>query len=152
MKGISFVVGKNLHEPNSPSNVRAKIRCSSTAGTRIFVTSKRWWSIISFDLFDTKAKLLPSTMRSSSRVLRLLRVQQSSVKFKGTSESLEPCVMHALIAEHMFTPNLDAHTGDDAIIDTFTQEDHRHVHPRGFGPLCALENCGEQDDDGSKEG
>ena len=23
----------------------------------------------------------------------------------------------------MFTPNLDAHTGDDAIIDTFTQED-----------------------------
>jgi hypothetical protein len=38
MKGISFVVGKNLHEPNSPSNVRAKIRCPSTAGTRIFVT------------------------------------------------------------------------------------------------------------------
>ena len=30
---------------------------------------------------------------------------------------------HALIADHMFTPNLDAYTGDDAIIDTFTQED-----------------------------
>ena len=30
---------------------------------------------------------------------------------------------HALIAEHMFTPNLDTYTGDDAIIDTFTQED-----------------------------
>ena len=30
---------------------------------------------------------------------------------------------HALIAEHMFTPNLDRHTGDDAIIDTFTRED-----------------------------
>jgi hypothetical protein len=61
MKGISFVVGKNLREPNSPSNVRAKIRCPSTAGTRIFVTSKRWWSIISLDLFDTKAKTFPST-------------------------------------------------------------------------------------------
>jgi hypothetical protein len=30
---------------------------------------------------------------------------------------------HALIAEHMFTPNLDTYTGDDAIIDTFTRED-----------------------------
>ncbi len=30
---------------------------------------------------------------------------------------------HALIVEHMFTPNLDTYTGDDAIIDTFTQED-----------------------------
>ncbi len=30
---------------------------------------------------------------------------------------------HTLIAEHMFTPNLDAHTSDDAIIDTFTRED-----------------------------
>ncbi len=30
---------------------------------------------------------------------------------------------HALIAEHMFTPNLDRHTGDDAIIETFTRED-----------------------------
>jgi hypothetical protein len=30
---------------------------------------------------------------------------------------------HALIAEHMFTPNLDAYTGDDAIIDTFTREE-----------------------------
>ncbi len=30
---------------------------------------------------------------------------------------------HALIAEHMFTPNPDTHTGDDAIIDTFTRED-----------------------------
>ncbi len=30
---------------------------------------------------------------------------------------------HALIAEHMFTPNFDTYTGDDAIIDTFTQED-----------------------------
>ena len=30
---------------------------------------------------------------------------------------------HALIAEHMFTPNLDTHTGDDAIIETFTRED-----------------------------
>ena len=29
---------------------------------------------------------------------------------------------HALIADHMFTPNLDAHSGDDAIIDSFTQE------------------------------
>ncbi len=28
---------------------------------------------------------------------------------------------HALIAEHMFTPNLDTYTGDDAIIDTFTK-------------------------------
>jgi hypothetical protein len=28
---------------------------------------------------------------------------------------------HALIAEHMLTPNLDTYTGDDAIIDTFTQ-------------------------------
>ena len=26
-------------------------------------------------------------------------------------------------AEHMFTPNLDTYTGDDAIIDTFTRED-----------------------------
>ena len=30
---------------------------------------------------------------------------------------------HALIAERMFTPNLEAHTGDDAIIDMFTRED-----------------------------
>ncbi len=30
---------------------------------------------------------------------------------------------HALIAEHMFTPNLDTYTGDDAIIDTFTREE-----------------------------
>jgi hypothetical protein len=30
---------------------------------------------------------------------------------------------HALIAEHMFTPNLDTYTGDDAIIDTFTRKD-----------------------------
>jgi hypothetical protein len=30
---------------------------------------------------------------------------------------------HALIAEHMFTPNLDTYTGDDAIINTFTRED-----------------------------
>ncbi len=30
---------------------------------------------------------------------------------------------HALIAEHMFTPNLDTYTGDAAIIDTFTRED-----------------------------
>ncbi len=30
---------------------------------------------------------------------------------------------HALIAEHMFTPNLDRHTGDDATIETFTRED-----------------------------
>ncbi len=30
---------------------------------------------------------------------------------------------HALIAEHMFTPNLDTYTGDDAIIETFTRED-----------------------------
>ncbi len=30
---------------------------------------------------------------------------------------------HALIAEHMFTPNLDTFTGDDAIIETFTRED-----------------------------
>jgi hypothetical protein len=30
---------------------------------------------------------------------------------------------HALIAEHMFTPNLDTYTVDDAIIDTFTRED-----------------------------
>ena len=30
---------------------------------------------------------------------------------------------HALIADHMFTPNLDAYTGDDAIIETFTRED-----------------------------
>ena len=30
---------------------------------------------------------------------------------------------HALIAEHMFTPNLDTYTGDDAIIDTLTRED-----------------------------
>jgi hypothetical protein len=30
---------------------------------------------------------------------------------------------HTSIAEHMFTPNLDSYTGDDAIIDTFTQED-----------------------------
>ena len=37
---------------------------------------------------------------------------------------------HALIAEHMFTPNLDTYTGDDAIIDT-------HVHPRRFGPRYA---------------
>jgi hypothetical protein len=32
-------------------------------------------------------------------------------------------ICHALIAEHMFSPNLDTHTGDDAIIDTFTPED-----------------------------
>ena len=32
-------------------------------------------------------------------------------------------ICHALIAEHMFTPNLDRYTGDDAIIDTFTRED-----------------------------
>jgi hypothetical protein len=30
---------------------------------------------------------------------------------------------YALIAEHMFTPNPDRYTGDDAIIDTFTRED-----------------------------
>ena len=32
-------------------------------------------------------------------------------------------ICHALIAEHMFTPNLDRYTGDYAIIDTFTRED-----------------------------
>ena len=41
MKGISFVVGKSLHEPNSPSNALAKIRCLATAGSRIFGKSKR---------------------------------------------------------------------------------------------------------------
>ncbi len=30
---------------------------------------------------------------------------------------------HALIVEHMFTPNLDTYTGDDAIMETFTRED-----------------------------
>ncbi len=44
---ISSVVGKNLHELNSPSNALAKIRCLATAGNRIFVKSKRWLSIIS---------------------------------------------------------------------------------------------------------
>ncbi len=32
-------------------------------------------------------------------------------------------ICHALIAEHMFTPNLDTYTDDDAIIDTFTREE-----------------------------
>jgi hypothetical protein len=34
---------------------------------------------------------------------------------------------HALIAEHMFTPNLDTYTGEDVIIGTFTREDSAHV-------------------------
>ena len=32
-------------------------------------------------------------------------------------------ICHALIAEHMFTPNFDTYTGDDAIIETLTRED-----------------------------
>jgi hypothetical protein len=60
MKGISFVVGKNLHETNSLFGARAKIRCPSTAGTRIFDTSKQWWSIISYDLITRhQSKNLP---------------------------------------------------------------------------------------------
>jgi hypothetical protein len=51
---------------------------------------------------------------------------------------------HALIAEHMFTPNLDTYTGDDGIIDKFT--------PRRFGPICAVENGGKHNVVGSKEG
>ena len=39
---------------------------------------------------------------------------------------------HALIADHMFTPNLDAYTGDDAIIDTFTQEDSARATRSNF--------------------
>ena len=65
---------------------------NKSAGTRIFDTSKQWWSIISYDLLDTKAKTFPSTTRCSLLALRLLRGQLSSVKFKGTSVSLEQCV------------------------------------------------------------
>ena len=36
---------------------------------------------------------------------------------------------HALIAEHMFTPNPDSHTGDG----------HRNVHSRGLGSRNAIE-------------
>jgi hypothetical protein len=47
--------------------------------------------------------------------IKLSKVQRDKRKL-GT-------MWHALIAEHMFTPNPDKHTGDDAIIDTFTRED-----------------------------
>ncbi len=113
MKGISFVAGKNLHEPKSLFGARTKIRCPSTAGNRIFVT---------------KAKTFPSTTKCSSLALRFLRDQPRSVKFKGTSGGLELCVMLYLIAENMFTPNLDTCTCN-----------HRHVHSRGFGFFSVAE-------------
>ncbi len=40
-----------------------------------------------------QSKTYPNTTRCSSLALKFLRDQQSSVKYKGTSESLEPCVM-----------------------------------------------------------
>ena len=46
-EGNQFRRRQNLHELNSPSNARAKIRCLATAGSRIFVKSKRWLSITS---------------------------------------------------------------------------------------------------------
>jgi hypothetical protein len=38
---------------------------------------------------------------------------------------------HALIAEHMFSPNLDTYTSDDAIIETFTREDSARASHTG---------------------
>ncbi len=46
-EGNQFRRRQNLHEPNSPSNALAKIRCLATAGNRIFAKSKQWLSIIS---------------------------------------------------------------------------------------------------------
>ncbi len=46
-EGNQFRRRQNLHEPNSPSNELAKIRCLATAGNRIFTKSKQWLSIIS---------------------------------------------------------------------------------------------------------
>jgi hypothetical protein len=46
-EGNQFRRRQNLHEPNSPLNALAKIRCLATAGNRIFVKSKQWLSIIS---------------------------------------------------------------------------------------------------------
>jgi hypothetical protein len=50
-----------------------------------------------------------------SRPTELSQVQRDKRKLGTTC--------HALIAEHMFTPNLDTYTSDDAIIETFTRED-----------------------------
>ncbi len=46
-EGNQFRRRQNLLELNSPSNALAKIRRPATAGGRIFVKSKRWWSITS---------------------------------------------------------------------------------------------------------
>ncbi len=99
-----------------------KIRCPSTARTRIFDKSKQWWSITSSDLVRHQSKNLPKhyeVLFTGSEIplgpAELSQVQRDKRKL-GT-------MCHALIAEHMFTPNLDTYTGDDAIIDTFTRED-----------------------------
>jgi hypothetical protein len=47
---------------------------------------------------------------------------------------------HVLIAEHMFIPNLDTYTGDDAIIDTFTREDSaRATRSNSRGDMLLLD-------------
>ena len=123
MKGISFGVSKNLLEANSLSNVLAKTRCPSTAGNRIFAKSKQSMVVDHFvRSVRHQSKNLPKhyeVLFTGSEVptgpTELSQVQRDKRKL-GT-------MCHALIAEHMFTPNLDAYTGDDAIIDTFTRED-----------------------------
>ena len=44
-------------------------------------------------MVDHFVRTYPNTTRCSSLALKFLRDQQSSVKYKGTSESLERCVM-----------------------------------------------------------
>ncbi len=102
---------KNLHEPNSPSNVCAKIRCPSTAGTRIIRSIRHQ----SKSLPKHYEVLFTTGSEAPSGPTELSKVEKDKRKL-GT-------MCHALIAEHMFIPNLDTYTGDDAIIDTFTQED-----------------------------
>jgi hypothetical protein len=51
----------------------------------------------------------------STGTIELSQVQRDKRKLET--------MCHALIAEHMFAPNLDTYTGDDAIIGTFTRED-----------------------------
>ncbi len=119
MKGINFVVSKNLLETNSLLSVLVKIRCLSESYLRqvkamvvdYFVRSV--WH---------QSKNLPKNYEmlfTGSEVptgpTELSQVQRDKRKL-GT-------MCHALIAEHMFSSNLDTYTGDDAIIDTFTRED-----------------------------
>ncbi len=120
MKGISFVVSKSLLETNSLSNVLAKIRCLESYLRQVkaiamvvdhFVRSVRHQS----KKLPKHYEVLFTGSEVPTGPTKLSEVQRDKRKL-GT-------MCHALIAKHMFTPNLDTYTSDDAIIDTFTRED-----------------------------